>query len=274
MKLTSALVGALLFVFGFSANAAIDNVATGNSSLILTIFDRIDGESIVVDTGLNIDDLVMRDAPASGATTVTPIDPGFSMNIDTLLTNAGLADTYASVFADNTNPIEWNLVAGDNLGNNSGQGTGYSILQTSEVDGAGTNLSLQQGLTNVQTFFNELGSANGFVSTSAAAVPNGGNPNWQENLGGASGGAFGDNTFLVGESMAALILYTSELFLGSFPSAAADLALTNLGFTAAFDGTTLSIGSVAPIPLPAAVWLFGAGLAGLIGFGRRNAATA
>ena len=38
-----------------------------------------------------------------------------------------------------------------------------------------------------------------------------------------------------------------------------------------FDGTTLSFtGNVSAVPLPAAAWLLGSGLLGLLGIGRRN----
>ena len=45
------------------------------------------------------------------------------------------------------------------------------------------------------------------------------------------------------------------------------------GFNVNFDFTALHITSVSPIPLPAATWLFGSGLLGLLGFaGRRKRA--
>lgn len=42
-------------------------------------------------------------------------------------------------------------------------------------------------------------------------------------------------------------------------------------FTADFTGDGFAVSDVAPIPVPAAVWLFGSGLLGLAGFGRRRA---
>lgn len=41
-------------------------------------------------------------------------------------------------------------------------------------------------------------------------------------------------------------------------------------FTADFRGTGSAVADVAPIPLPAAVWLFGTGLLGLVGLGRKR----
>jgi len=46
----------------------------------------------------------------------------------------------------------------------------------------------------------------------------------------------------------------------------------NLG-TASFDGQTLSFSGYSAVPLPAAVWLFGSGLLGLLGIGRRRDTT-
>ena len=42
-------------------------------------------------------------------------------------------------------------------------------------------------------------------------------------------------------------------------------------FTSDFVGTGSAVSDVAPVPLPAALWLFGTGLVGLIGVGRRRA---
>ena len=41
-------------------------------------------------------------------------------------------------------------------------------------------------------------------------------------------------------------------------------------FTTDFTGTGSAVADVAPVPLPAAVWLFGAGLLGLVGLGRNR----
>jgi hypothetical protein len=40
----------------------------------------------------------------------------------------------------------------------------------------------------------------------------------------------------------------------------------------AFDGTNLTYGAVSAVPVPAAIWLFGSGLIGLVGVARRKTA--
>ena len=45
-------------------------------------------------------------------------------------------------------------------------------------------------------------------------------------------------------------------------------------FTTDFSGSGTAVADVAPIPLPAAVWLFGSGLLGLVGVSRRRRASA
>jgi hypothetical protein len=42
------------------------------------------------------------------------------------------------------------------------------------------------------------------------------------------------------------------------------------GFNAHFDITSLHVTSISAVPVPAAVWLFGSGLLGLIGVARRR----
>jgi hypothetical protein len=42
------------------------------------------------------------------------------------------------------------------------------------------------------------------------------------------------------------------------------------GFNANFDITSVHVTSVSTVPVPAAVWLFGSGLLGLVGVARRK----
>ena len=68
---------------------------------------------------------------------------------------------------------------------------------------------------------------------------------------------------------------------GLYGSAPGGVILSATGFTGDFNfdfdnligeapGTGSAVADVAPVPLPAAVWLFGAGLLGLVGVGRRH----
>jgi hypothetical protein len=45
-----------------------------------------------------------------------------------------------------------------------------------------------------------------------------------------------------------------------------------IGCSAALPDEVISFGTVSPVPIPAAVWLFGSGLLGLVGMARRKKA--
>ena len=279
-----ALLGAIVFLASFSAYA-VENPGTGDSSILFTAFDSTSGASIVVDTGLNYSDLIVRGTetgPGGGTEAVnTFMDQtiSYSMDINTLLANNGI-DTLVENYETTFGSIipEWNLVAGDATSLGGTNGLGQSLLSTFEVVGAGAlNPAVSTtGITQLNTFFAELGSDTANISLDPTDTPNASNGNAGNNFGGVT--SLGDNTNLADGSTVGLVVYATQLFnTGGFgiesAGQAVDVFLSEI--TASFDGTTLTIsGGTTVIPVPAAVWLFGSAIAGLIGFGRRRSVSA
>ena len=74
-------------------------------------------------------------------------------------------------------------------------------------------------------------------------------------------------TVIVGSNPSGTLPFTDD-GIGGSPMKAGPFP----GFNANFDITDLTITSVTPVPVPAAVWLFGSGLLGLVGVARRKKA--
>ncbi len=101
-----------------------------------------------------------------------------------------------------------------------------------------------------------------------------GDATWGTNLGGASGAfssmaAVGTNMSLFRASLNPAL--TTQLVFNEFLPA---LNFSVAGIGSANASATLSFNNVSAVPLPAAVWMFGAGLMSLLGLNRRNAIAA
>jgi hypothetical protein len=103
-----------------------------------------------------------------------------------------------------------------------------------------------------------------------------------QNIAVASGGLNAGDWTATNESFATLNLTGSNMFRlaistdggtswsGDISTSPAGTNILNVTF---IDGTVLSVDiNVAPVPVPAAVWLFGSGLLGMVGVARRKKA--
>ena len=288
MKLVRALIASLFIGAGASAQAA-ETAGSGDSSLIFSVFDSVLNVGVYVDTGLNFSDIVtdLTFVPDTVNPDQTATFASFnqSFDIDALLSAASL-DSIATVFgSSNPDDVEWNLVAGDatqlaapagtSFGPPTSPQVGLSLLTTMETSFGGNSLGLENSIQNLDDLIN----AN---NPDDITVVNGANPqnpaftgNYSDNFGQPgltdNAGAFGDTLDLV-------LLTSDAVFLGNnggidffTGNNGIDPLMFDSGFTATFDGSTLSLAAgTAVIPVPAAVWLFGSAIAGLIGFSRRR----
>jgi PEP-CTERM motif len=117
-----ALAAALALVAAVPAQAAIDSSATGNGSLILTVFDSGNNISALFDLGLNYSDFSLAGSsfPASNAQTAN-----YTWDLTANGLNNGKQGDYAtawSTFAATANEAgaSWAVVAADNLGAGAG----------------------------------------------------------------------------------------------------------------------------------------------------------
>lgn len=128
--------------------------------------------------------------------------------------------------------------------------TGGTFDLTAVIDGSGT---LSSGSLSIGGTVASLGFNSGTLLTgnlTAFGFPNGGGDPLEflfDVTGGDAAGLFG--------SSGGIILGGTN-FTGDF--------------TIDFNGDGSAVANVAPVPLPATVWLFGAGLLGLVGLGRNR----
>jgi hypothetical protein len=275
--------------FGYaSAHAAISQPATGSSDLILfaEIVNTTSGNvvaSYARDTGISIDSVFPSGSLQAPATAVPAT--GFT-NIQLPAGISVAADANMSAFlAQDTagNVLEWSVQAGQYANGDAstpsikvtGDGKFLTTSQqpVSVILGKNVNnLSKWSGIDATVTALNtNITSGSSVLGTSAAGAgiwdPTAGN----QNVGGWFGGN-GPLTFpglLTDQVGAKQDLYGVT---GNGGSATTKIQVYSLGqFQLSADGTLSSVSSV---PIPAALWLFGSGLLGLAGVGRRKAAQA
>jgi hypothetical protein len=129
------------------------------------------------------------------------------------------------------------------------------ITESNMTGGAPTQYNTDIGRLNLNTFDSYDGTANGIFGTATSA--NGTTLN-------VEGTGYSQAGLAIGATAYQVYAFTSTGSAGG-QGLSFDLGSAN------FNGDVLSfIGNTAPVPLPAAAWLFGSGLLGLLGIGRRR----
>ena len=268
----SAVAGAL--VLGATSAFAMGQPTTGSSDLILFV-DALTstGSSAGVyalDTGISLNQLLPGPYVAGAANDTS--QPLISKVIGPSATLAGFLSSHSS------NTIEWTLEGGQFSGTGSGAfnsntvapGAALAVFTSPALTGAfPTPSSASTG--NLQSFLNGLQgdlSAAGAISGLNTATETG-------TASESSAQAQAKYGFLNGADLASTGSTSIKLF-GFTGNGIAGGTLQSYLLGNASLGTdgTLSINPPSAVPLPAAVWLFGSGLMGLVGVSRRRKAAA
>lgn len=274
-----ALTAAVALGIAGQASAALDLPSTGNGELFLTVWDTVTGESYIRGLDIRINDFMVTEAPNSSNGTIR--DPEAGMRLDATTNAIFAGDTlFASTFGNNSAAnLKWNIVAADSNNNPdplfpthiNRLVTTSTATNASQISLTGTGLA---GAVN-RVEQHEVGAnlLNGCdvnpscVSTDTTEDSNGNKLQvWGDSFGGngsvkSAGTGFGSLFFYyIGHSSAGGVTQIPKTLFA------------NSQYTATW--TLTSDGSVAynlqAVPIPAAVWLFGSALVGLVGVARRR----
>lgn len=273
MKIKALAVGVLLAVAG-SANAAINTGAVGaptngNSEFFLTVFDPSAQMSFNLDMGNNAFNFYNTNSFAS---INLAADSEYAAFI-------GQTDLSFTVTAAHRNFDETDVNQLGAFGVYTTSGSAASVLTTT-MDSI-TNIDIRSSrISNMGANINANavntgqpgadGSTYSVNNSSIATVGQVGYYNvasWGNTLGGSAYTAAGTVGTAIDFYHVGLVV--DQLFLGNEVSYAQLLGSWNLGTNGML---TYSAAGTNPVPVPAAAWLFGSGLLGLVGVARRKAA--
>jgi len=269
--LKTVLAASVLVAASGAANAAYVTTQGHPSTVILTAFDTTLNVGYVRDLGIKYD------------TFYTNLSAG---NALAGLNTAGDA-TFTSTFAaSNINDIQWNITAGLDLTDPDDR------LLTSAADGTSpwTNNATMQGalgsgLTDFLANLNTGSCAGAIVCAGGGSEPGNAATFYGNDFKGTittfSNAAYLDDSAVTSTNKVLDIFVLSKTlgapnFFGNAEYEPGLVTTTDASFNTNFrllaDGT-LTNQDLSAVPLPAAVWMFGAGLMGFIGIGRRRKAS-
>jgi hypothetical protein len=250
--------------------------STGNGGLMLVVWDQTTGLSYTRDLQINVDDVATQSA-VIGDTYSGAGDLSFNIPATiNLSADANLSSFLSTALGANDN-VTWGVVGGGVIGTGNGVAVKRYLTTTSAdlVSGnsAVTNGKLTtswSGLESRQVYLNQSIEQTNGTSVNGDGKSN--NPslfsaNWDDAAGTWS--ASGVNNQVALDSKANFYLVTSAGGGSGTLARIYTLAGLTLSSTGLLTSDVVGTGAT---PIPAAIWLLGSGLAGLVGIGRRKAA--
>lgn len=246
-----------------SAAQALDLPASGNGSLVLFVTNTTTNQVYARDLGLHVDDLITQ-GTAAGQNG----DPSFGAvnTINLSLGTVGPDATLTSFLGTGTtSEFTWNVIGGDSLGSNA-----FATARRFAFTSPSVNVTPPSN-----TILGTLGTAEGNLFNQLNSTLAGGN-SIVAGAGNTAGaidislvnGHFGQSPqSTVGALDSSLNFYLFSSVTGGNASPARLFVFNDLQLSAA--GVLSAVAST-EVPLPAAVWLFGSGLLGMAGIGRRR----
>jgi hypothetical protein len=286
MKISSKVQLAALGVLalGGVAQAAIppNTPGTGNGDLMLYVYDVTQNTTYSADLGIGVNSfLTQTQAAGAGATAGTVFTlPGSSLSIAADTTLSGYLTTHSS------DVIQWGLMAGAVTQSGLNANVGSQIYLTSSAADVPATYTAATGPTNANLNSSYAGLQGTMSTNSASYVANGVNSNSGGTTFAAPGtsginwGTDTQSTWYNAGHITNAVGTTTSTGIGAVSSfyAVANSSATSSGKAFVFNLGTVSLSAAglltitgnSAVPLPAAVWLFGSGLLGFFGIGRRR----
>jgi hypothetical protein len=268
-----AVAGALMA--GYATAQAQSLPSTGSSDLWLFVSDQAAKTTFSEDTGISLNSLMSAPFTATAGTLNNSKPASFSLAASTALTN------YINAANTAGHTLEWAVLGdqypsvGPNDPSNRVPGAAIAVFDTPSSITTGNSKAASLTNGNVGTIG---GGFEGDLQTQVGTYTAGGTVyalgDVNVSVWGEAQGNTGGSTNLYGQGLdqggLGLGTGTANLYGLTGNNNAGKEQSYLLGNNLSLSSTgTLSVGTV---PLPAAVWLFGSGLLGLIGVGRRKAA--
>lgn len=282
-----AIAGAMLA--GYATAQAQSLPSSDASDLWLFVSDQAAGTTFAEDTGVTVASLMPSTSLAAGGSN-TVLSTAISATFTVPTTSALTAYINAANTAGQT--LEWGVEGANYNGTTSAKGNNKPGGIVGVFDNSGTasalNNTSQSILSGLQTSVNGFNSDLAFFvlpgNGGTQAAYTAGGQTYKFSLGNSAGNVWGNttgnapgSTDLYGQlpNQAGIALGTATTLYGltgnSNNGGQDQSYVLGTNLVLGTDGK-LTIGSSAVTPLPAAVFLFGSGLLGLFGVGRRRSA--
>jgi len=261
----TAVAGAL--ALGASSAFALGVPWNNNSDLVLIVENTTTGASYALDTGISLNTLLPSGSLVSGAVLNTTLS-----GINASISASSTLQTFLA--ANPASGDGWELIGGQYNGGGSATATNANTKTPGAAIYAYTStVTANQGtktLGNLENFENQYqtdvtigGSLNGLttaseITSSTALAPN----------------SIQKYTTVAGDVLQTLgTAYNLYAFTGNGTTGTLQSYIQGTA-TLGTNGLLTITGNTSAVPLPAAVWLLGSGLMGLVGVSRRRKAAA
>lgn len=262
-KVVAIAIAGVSGLGAMSASADIVNTDTGNGELTLFVRNETTGAVYARGLQIQLDSILSESAIQSG-----PYNAGVANERTYVLPAPIGPDANLASFLGQAGTFSWTIMGGDNTGAANVTG-GKRYVTTTQADLTnGTTVTLSQLSSNFNNMVVMVNQINDFMpNTSGASIASEGQ--WRQAgaiPGGEAGSWYGANLNNINDLGSA-----ANFYLLAAPGRSGQARVYQFAdLVLRADGTLESVGGVAPVPLPAAFWLLGTGLAGLAGVSRRR----